>query len=184
MWHLHVDAQHQRRIALLRLSEQVQLKVANAHLWLEEALAEDEHVDLARDVYGPIEDATRLLELALKGGQTPVGLLAPATSEDVVQDLRALGDKMAEFKRITETRWRKRHGEGLTGGAMDQRYDEVYKSILHLPMSVAAGANDTPRGGSRGFVRTILVVNLFALGLCVAMLVLVVRAWAVGRVNG
>ena len=184
LWHLHVDAQHQRRVNLLRLSEQVQLKAANAHLWLEEALAEDEHVDLVRDVYGPIEAAERLLDSALHGGPTPVGRLEPATSDELVRGLRDLVAEMAEFKRITEQRWRERQGEGLTGGALDQRYDEVYRSILRLTMSVAAGPNDAPREASRGLARTILVANLAALGLCAIALVLVVRTWAGGPARG
>jgi len=183
-WHLRVDAQHRRDIALLRLSERVQVQVANAHLWLEEALAKDEQVDLARDVYEPIGDTMSLLESAQRGGETPVGLVEPGSSKNLDRDLRALTGKMAEFNAITQRRWTKRHGEGLTGGTLDQRHDEVYGSILQLTGSLAAGAINAPRGASRAFVRTILVVNLSALGFCVVVLVVVARAWAGGRAHG
>lgn len=178
-WHLRLGAEHRNRVQYLRLGEAIQLHVANAHLWLEEAVSGDRDVDLSRDVYEPVEEAAALVATALRGGATPFGQFDPAEDQALVSVLRDLAAHLEEFHTISKSRWVQRLDKGGTGSALDRQFDRLYREILGLSSSASITAGQRPFDEQQGLSRTLLVVNILAAALSLALLAAVARSWAV-----
>jgi len=182
-WHLRLGAEHERHIAVLRLGEAIQVNVANAHLWLEEAMAGDGDVDLARDVYGPIDEASGLVRDALERGRADEGYAeaeGPALAA-VLQDLRTALD---EFGTIARARWVRRLDEGNSGSPLDRQCDALYQDVLRLSSSLSLAASRRPLDEQQRISRTVLIVNALAVLISVALLLAIARSWAAPSKRG
>jgi len=177
-WHLRLGAEHQRRVRFLRLDGAVQVRVANAHLWLEEALSGDPEVDLSRDVHVPLEEASTFVQAALRGGTTPFGEFEPAGDAALEAVLRELASRLEEFRAISRSRWVQRFDRGGTGSALDREFDSLYQDILATNSSLTIAASRKPLDDQASLSRTLLVVNVLAAASSLALLVAVARSWA------
>lgn len=177
-WHLRLGAEHERHVRILQLGEAVQVSVANAHLWLEEAVAGDPDVDLTRDVYTPIDDSTELVRAALDGGRTPVGTFDAEDEPALVDVLRKLGRALGDFQAIARARWVQRLDKGATGSVLDRQCDTLYEDILRLSSSISILATHRPLDETQRINRTILVANVLAVAVSLVFLVAVARSWA------
>ncbi|MCI0585202.1 MAG: response regulator [Planctomycetes bacterium] len=127
-WLLH--RAFDRNAPLIRLSDRVQQRISAAHIWFEEALAGDESIDLARDVYARIEGARRLLDAALEGGETELGKIRPVEGPAARENLRATGEKLGRFLGMARARSEARASTGMPGSEQDQRFDALFHEIL------------------------------------------------------
>jgi len=189
-WHLRLGARHQEQVRFLRLGEAVQVRATNAHLWLEEAVSGDPDVDLGRDVYQPVDEATELVRAALDGGNTSLGEFEPAGDPALAGLLRELASSLDEFRAISRARWIQRQDKGETGAALDRQCDALHHGILRLSSSISLKAGLMPTDEQQGVSRTILAVNLGTAALSIVLLLAVARSWVarsrrgVGQENG
>jgi PAS domain S-box-containing protein len=138
-----VSSRHfDRNAPLIRLSDVVQQKVALAHLWFEEALANDDSIRLDRDVYAPLDQARDFLDAALNGGMTTLGRVVKVEAAAARRGLLQTRDGVEQMRRIVDTRWRKRDTTGGTGGRLDQELDATFKRIITGLDAVATELND------------------------------------------
>ena len=63
--------------SLVRITQTIQQDIATAHLWFEEALGGDTTIDLQADVHAGIQNASRLIDAGLQGGDTEIGRIDP-----------------------------------------------------------------------------------------------------------
>jgi len=165
--YLRLDDEHQRRVQLLRLSERVQVRAANAHLWFEELLAGDAAVDLHRDVLHPLQEAAAELDAALGNAGAEAGGADPA-------ELRGLQREVLALHTATEERWEQR---GATGGESDQLYDELYKSILHRSQGLLLGTDDRFAAMRTTLASLVVIANGAVLASYLAVSVVVFGFW-------
>jgi signal transduction histidine kinase len=99
----------------------IKSSVALSNVWLQEAVAGDRTIDVATQVYGPL-DAARSRCLALR--QAAVGEAAGATLTRLCSGLR-------DFRRLTVRRWQTRRSI-RAGGPRDQAYDAAFSATTHL----------------------------------------------------
>lgn len=175
-WYLRADAERSDLAAVLRACGTVQHRVADAHLWFEEALAGDESIRLQEDVYDSLHRSNELVAGALEGGDTELGRLEPVRSARIAVLLRELRERLREFEDITDRRWSLRESSGRTGGDLDQEYDAVYRSILQLSLDVLEGVEALMAEKWRRSARLSIAVNFLAVAALAVPAVLVLRA--------
>ena len=119
-----------RTARLIRVTETIQREVAEAHLWFEEALASDSSVDVARDVDLPLSRVEGLVRACLEGGVTEsFGPVPRVTTVSIRQNLLLLLQDVGDFRHAVTLRWSDPR-TGMTGGALDQEFDDLYRRIL------------------------------------------------------
>jgi len=176
-WYVRANASRGEKDALVALCESVRNQVANAHLWFEEAIANDQTLIVERDVYQPLREAMALSERAREGGETPFGEVEPARTDEIAANLTSLHDELANLLSISEERWAKKDTEGRIGEPLDQEYDQLYLDIQRLGNDVAkaaerAAADDWRRAAQAG----IAVNGLVLLGAALSA-TFVLRFW-------
>lgn len=90
-----------------------------SHLWLEEAVAGDNTVDVAKQVYGNIDRAQAECLGMLSRARKPHGTWAPVTDPMASATLGKLCAKLHAFDQLAHLRLRDRGGS-LAGSADDQ----------------------------------------------------------------
>ncbi len=181
-WHVRADDDRAEKAAIVRACQTLQLAVADAHLWLEEALADDATVE-PEHVLPRLGAATTWVDAALSGGDSALGVLEPVNVPEARAALTRLRDDLALFERIARRRWASR-GIGAPGGVLDQECDEVYRRILDESVT-ASRALDAAIDAE--FDRSMTLgnaVNLLAMLLIAAPLALLLRLTAERRGRG
>ncbi|HEX2572540.1 MAG TPA: response regulator [Polyangia bacterium] len=130
-WSQHITKRtYQNQEALVTLSDRIQQRATLAHLWFEERMGGDEHINLERDVYGVIKESRDLVGIGLEGGTlrglTIEGLDAP----EVRRRLRSIDELLWQWLALTERRWEHRSDVGRVGQAEDEQYDRLFNRIL------------------------------------------------------
>jgi hypothetical protein len=176
LWYLLANRHRDEKAAIVRACDSVQLRIADAHLWFEEALAMDESVRVERDVDQPIREAIELVRATLVGGETEgFGHLEPVGQEDARTALGLMLAELERFEDVTRERWLARDEEGETGGRLDQAYDATYRRILgHSSTASAAIESAMTREWQRA-VRLAVAVNLVAMVLLAAPAAVMLR---------
>jgi signal transduction histidine kinase/DNA-binding response OmpR family regulator len=114
-------APYAAQLALVHRAEQ---RIALSHLWLEEAIAGDPHVDFQADVVTRIEDTARVLDLLIEGGKTAENVDLPRLAEPTLRlAVQQARSELATWRHLTGQRWLSRVNLGSIGGELDQQYD-------------------------------------------------------------
>ena len=121
--------------SLVRLTQTIQQDIATSHLWFEEALGGDATIDLHADVHVGIQNALRLIDAGLQGGDTVLGRIDPIPV--VRESLLDLKKDIALLDRLVDSRWAGRETTGVIGGEEDQAFDAVFHSILFASQAIA-----------------------------------------------
>lgn len=119
-----------RHKALVTLCEIAKRKILLAHLWLEEALAGDQSINLDQNVYRNIDGTLDLISTGLENVQADGGKLRDVTRDLMRGDLAAVQEKIQGWRKLAEVRWENRDAAGETGGELDQEFDAVFRDIL------------------------------------------------------
>lgn len=113
--------------------------VAVAHLWLEEAVAGDP-VDLDREVFARIDQATWTIDTLLAGGALPTGARIDAAPRAIRPALVGLDEKLARLHRVAVERT-----AGTPRVGSDQEYATLFPDVTasfdDLEAAVRAGAD-------------------------------------------
>jgi hypothetical protein len=121
--------------SLVSLTQKIQQDIANSHLWFEEALGGDTTIDLQVDVHAGIQNAMRLIDVGLQGGDTELGRIDPIPF--MRESLLDLKTDIALLDHLVDTRWAGRETTGVIGGDEDQAFDAVFHSILFASQAIA-----------------------------------------------
>lgn len=121
--------------SLIRLTQKIQQDIATAHLWFEEALGGDTTIDLQVDVHAGMQNALRLIDAGLQGGDTVVGRIDPIPVER--ESLLKLKQTIALLDELVYARWAGRDSTGVIGGEEDQAFDAVFHDILLQSRDIA-----------------------------------------------
>lgn len=113
-----------RHASYLRQSDHLQRQLSEVHLWFEEAISDDENIDLVRQVSAPLQSminevGDRLSEL--EAHPEDQALLDPV--------VRKLLHQLQDFRRELQGRLEDRES-GRTGSAKDERFDATHRAIL------------------------------------------------------
>ena len=146
--------------SLVRLTQTIQQDIATAHLWFEEALGGDTSIDVQADVHAGIQNASRLIDAGLQGGDAVVGRIDPIPVER--ENLLKLKNSIALLDELVDTRWAGRDSTGVIGGEEDQAFDAVFHDIL-LQSSDIADDVDLFIADDQRKIFTINAIMLFVL---------------------
>lgn len=113
-----------RHAGYLRQSDHLQRQLSEVHLWFEEAISDDENVDLVRQVSAPLQSminevGDRLTELEAH----------PEDQELLDPVVRQLLHQLQDFRRELQGRLEDRE-TGRTGSPKDERFDATHRTIL------------------------------------------------------
>ena len=173
-WYLRANDSQREKMRLATLCEEVRNDVSRAHLWFEEAIAEDETLSVDTDVLQPLEQSQRKIERVLARPENDGG----AYTDDTREDFEAIRTELIHLIAVTRQRWDKRDDEGRIGGELDQQYDAIYGDILDScsrvvrEMSVSSGDDFRRAAQSAGAVNALVLLLLMG-GAGVAL-----RLWA------
>jgi signal transduction histidine kinase/DNA-binding NarL/FixJ family response regulator len=157
--------------SLVRLTQTIQQDIATAHLWFEEALGGDSTIDLNTDVHQFMQNAMKLIDAGLQGGDTVVGRIdpIPAARENLLQ----LKNKIAFLDQLVDTRWAGRDTTGVIGGEEDQAFDAVFHDIL-LRSQVIGGDVDEFIANDQRKIMYINATMLFVLAVIFSSMVVLI----------
>ena len=127
-WYFQANWTREPKAALMATCETVRTSVADAHLWFEEAVANDRSLNVEKDVLAPLQRSVDSLANVLEG-QAPSNVQAAARDPEIATTLGRLRGDVEQLLSITRDRWNKRDSEGRIGGELDQKYDTIYKKI-------------------------------------------------------
>jgi signal transduction histidine kinase len=134
----------------------LQLDVGLSHVWLEEAIAGDRTVVVAKDVFGTIDGAAARCR-ALAG--------APGTDDGGIRPVVArLCARLGALRTRAEQRWADRT-TGTAGSPVDQAYDAAVTATLHA-------ADEAAHAVRLRMAHTRTVINWITVGLVVGVLAL------------
>ncbi len=112
--------------------------VSIAHLFLVQALGGDRSVDVSRDIFGHLGDASRLVDAAANGGSSLTGqTIHPATDPSVREDLRLLAAQVDSFTSQATSRWQHRESTGQIGTRSDQEFDALFMTLIAQTQQLA-----------------------------------------------
>ena len=170
LWFARAARSWRERSEVVELCHAVRSEAANAHLWLEETLADDPQKDLERDVREPIRRSIeRLSEARLAE--------ARVASPEAVANLRGMRDGLERLDRLAVERWEQRSGEGRTGMELDQRFDEEYERVQTLSADTAGALQDGALAEWRRTAGIGVAANAIGLLALACVIAFAARAW-------
>jgi diguanylate cyclase (GGDEF)-like protein/PAS domain S-box-containing protein len=119
--------EHQTRI--LPVAGEVGQRVAISQLFLVRALAGDETVDVAVQVFQPLHATQALIDDAIKGDAEDTALVAAAQDTVIREDLKRLRALVNSFTALSSSRWNNRTGSGTILTDADAKSDALYRQI-------------------------------------------------------
>jgi len=173
-WYMRAGSSWKEIDLNIRRFESVRSEIADTHLWFEEVIANDESLEMERDVNRPLQRTLDLVEQSLATEQATPGSGVFST-EIVDGPLRELRDQLLVFQRITLQRWETKDGEGAIGGVLDQRYDAVYLRIRSLAGDLVARLEVAAAENWKRSAQVSIIVNICSLALIVLALIVAGR---------
>jgi predicted Ser/Thr protein kinase len=171
-WYLRANETRDEKATLITLCEEVRTDVSNAHLWFEEAIANDGTLSVEDDVLAPLERSLARVEAALAPGeaQADLGVTRP--------EFETLRSELTHFIRVTRERWADKDGTGRIGLPLDQKYDGIHTNIMQGCSRISHYMNESSTADfkraaqSAGAVNALVIVMLLVAGAVAA------RFWA------
>jgi PAS domain S-box-containing protein len=128
LWSYNFHENLRMEIKIGNVLDDIQLKTASAHLWLEQAIAGDDTVD-PWAVQADLDLAVSLIAAVLEGGQSEYGLaLQPLRDPILREKAEAIQARLAEFKKIGLQRLQNPRGR-IIDSAVDRHFDALFRSI-------------------------------------------------------
>lgn len=133
------SAQNERRLTTLATTKE---SVLLAHLWFEEWVGGDPSIQLDKDVFEPLDTAIEVLTVLLEQGSGEEK--RPMRPGPLRDDFEALREELRSMRSSARVRAADRGGAGTIGGAADQQFDAIFRSILarqdKLSQTIGQGA--------------------------------------------
>lgn len=108
--------------------QNIEIKTATSHLWLEQSIAGDDTVDLWA-VQTDMDQAAKLADALLNGGPSEHGLmLRPIQGQNLREKAEIIQTLLAEYKMIADQRIQAPQGAKI-GSSMDRHFDALFRSI-------------------------------------------------------
>src|SRR6266511_6207396 len=115
-----VNQAQRKHFAFVNALMDLRIRVATAHLWLEEAIAGEAGADIDR-AWSDLREATRLSEVLLNGGESEHGLiLQPLTDPKLRGRAENIRSLLSEFGMIAGAR-HQRPGSTGVGSVLENR---------------------------------------------------------------
>ncbi len=148
---------------------EIQLQVAQAHLWFEEMISGDRTVNIDQ-IWELQDSADWYAQAMLKGGSSAKGVYIALDDADLRSRIRSVQAKLAEFRDITRQRYETPKDSAI-GSEIDQRYDAVFAQLMTETDQVETQLHQFLRAESRRFrvVQFILIIFCAALAILVAI---------------
>ncbi len=156
--YIRANQTRESKAALMAMCEGIRTDVADAHLWFEEAVANDATLDVERDVLTKLGDSVEHVTRALDGSEPSLEQTAARESE-VAPKLARLRGELGQFISTTQERWDEKDGEGRIGGALDQEYDLLYKVIQSLCAEIVSDLQRSVDRDMRIAAQSAIAVN-------------------------
>jgi len=173
-WYLRANDSQREKMRLAAVCEEVRSDVSRAHLWFEEAIAEDATLNVDTDVLEPLEMSRRKIALVMEDGE-----MGSANHVGETQaDFEAILAELSHLIDVTRQRWSTREGEGRIGGVLDQKYDAIYERILVSCSSVVKEMSESSSDDFRRAAQSAGAVNALVLLLLIAGAGVTLRLWA------
>jgi len=175
-WYQRANDLRETKTALVAMCEKIRTDVADAHLWFEESIADDQSLDVERDVLTPLRGAAELVEQALEG-VIPSPEQPAAREPAVAAQLGLLHSNIEHFIDVTNERWKDKDGLGRIGGDLDQEYDAIYKEIQTECGDVVTDLGESSARDWRVAAQAALAVNGAVVVLLAAASTVALRFW-------
>jgi serine/threonine protein kinase len=170
---LRANESRDEQAALIKLCDDIRTDISTAHLWFEEAIAGDKTHDVQRDVLDPMMRVHQSVLAALD----PEGEQAAYVggTQDRFVSLQA---ELALMMDVTRERWADKDRTGRIGGALDQEYDGIYKTIMDDCSSIITEMSANMSTDMRRAAQTAGAVNALVLVLMLVGGGVALRFWA------
>jgi PAS domain S-box-containing protein len=140
---------YEQNLPYIKMSGHVKHQVANAHLLLEEALTGDEKVNYDRDVKKLIQESKAVLQGALDGHPTSIGVFPVLEDEEAAAFTKQAIIDIENFLTAVDIRWTRRNDvtTDSTGArigpdldiAVDEAYLKVGETVEKLQQYITKG---------------------------------------------
>lgn len=148
-------------LSLIDASMETRLEVAYAHLWFEEIMSGDQNESLD-EVMKHIDNALWYANAMLKDGVNEKGEYHALTDENLIQDIEHVIAKLEEFERLTIER-HDNLSESFAGSDIDQKYDDIFKSLIAIAEEVEVTLHHTVIEESEKMASTHLIMAVIVL---------------------
>lgn len=127
-WTRQIDLSQRMNFATARAIMGLQIKVATAHLWIEEAIFGEPKADIEK-AWSDLQDATRLLKVLLNGGVSEHGwIVQPLTDPELRTMTEDIERLLSEFTATARERFQ-RPELGAIHTALDERIDQIFNEL-------------------------------------------------------
>ena len=118
----------QSNYALANAIMDIQIKIATAHLWIEESFTEEGKGNRELGLSN-LEDAMKLSEALLHGGESEYGPVLQIPQDSEIPSLaERIQGLLSEFQALAEQRLARPEAAGI-GSGLDERFDRVFSEI-------------------------------------------------------
>jgi diguanylate cyclase (GGDEF)-like protein/PAS domain S-box-containing protein len=170
----HSSSAFSRDVPLAGVTQDIELHLSLSHLWLEEALAGDEGVDVDDQIYGRIDTASALCQAMVDGGPSQFGWIDPVSGDGSRARLTQLCHGIEDFRHLAASRLAAGADSGA-GSSDDHAYDSAFDGLLALADADIA-TMERKIGRDRDQVNRLSVATVLLLtGLFAAVIVLIRR---------
>lgn len=135
LWTEHIREEQRQESILLDLMMDIQIDATKFHLWFEELITGDPNVDI-EEVWGFLEGALALSQVALDGGETAHGYLtSPLEEGELRRSAGSVRTGLLGMKKIS----RQRIEGGVELGGVGSELDEVLDMVFNSTIGLARG---------------------------------------------
>ncbi|HEY8937720.1 MAG TPA: GAF domain-containing protein [Cyclobacteriaceae bacterium] len=92
-------------LPFINLSDNIKNRIAVGHLWLEEAIAGDQSIDVEKDVLGRFTSSKAILQAAYDGKESEIGTFQEPKEEDAKVILKEAIFNVEKLSAIAQERW-------------------------------------------------------------------------------
>lgn len=121
-------------------SMEVRLETTSAHLWLEELLGGDGHLDI-ETIISRLDTADWYANAMLEGGQNEHGRYYALTNPGLRRDVKQIQGQLAGFRTLVLERYDSMEDAGL-GSKLDQKHDALFLEFLGTSMHLEGKLKD------------------------------------------
>ena len=154
-----------RYIPLVDAAMEIKLEATTAHLWLEEIISGDPHVDIAT-VWRHLDAARWYANAMLEGGENPEGIFIPLEDPQLRYEITEVQRLLRDFKEVAEERFFAQEG-AAPGSDIDERFDTIFAGFLQHADEVKTRLQQLIRAELRWFHRVQVILIFVILGLAV-----------------
>jgi len=129
--HLSWDASMEKYLPLQTEIQTLKSDIAEAHLWLEEAISGDQYIDIEKNVMTPLKHERFTLYV-----QSVENKFVSQEERAYLSQLKSINKKLYLFHNTAKQRWLNTKLYGI-GSDLDQKFDKDYTSIINAANTLA-----------------------------------------------